>query len=280
MNHLQPPLGSYHLKDITADQIDQVLMNATNLSSGMPLAPQTLVRHREVLKIIFDEAMFQQLLTSNPVDLVPPFHGLQNPTKPFTIEEIYRFFPDDIDQGLRIWRNLDWYGYFLMQWIGGVRPGEVAAFKMGEWNRELHGAVLTHAIEARTRNRKGLKTAKKGTMAKPILFTEQFETLLTMLEFSGRRPEELAFQVNGRSIEANTANKHLALSAQAAGVNLDGRTQYSLRHTFYTEMLRRLPEKDVTLMAGHKVLRKEYDHRVGLDFLRRAQPMREIINKL
>lgn len=46
-----------------------------------------------------------------------------------------------------------------------------------------------------------------------------------------------------------------------AGIELNGRTQYSLRHTFYTEMLKRIPEKDVKKMAGHWALRKEYDHR-------------------
>ena len=31
---------------------------------------------------------------------------------------------------------------------------------------------------------------------------------------------------------------------------------------------------------GHKSLRQEYDHRKGIDFLRAAQPLREIVNEL
>ena len=44
--------------------------------------------------------------------------------------------------------------------------------------------------------------------------------------------------------------------------------------------IRRVPEKDVEKMAGHRALRKEYDHRLGVDFLKNAQPLLDIINSL
>ena len=58
-------------------------------------------------------------------------------------------------------------------------------------------------------------------------------------------------------------HKHFKASVIRAGLELQGRTQYCLRHTFYTEALKRMPEKEVEKMAGHKSLRKEYDHRKG-----------------
>ena len=41
-----------------------------------------------------------------------------------------------------------------------------------------------------------------------------------------------------------------------------------------------LPEKDVEQMAGYTALRKKYDHRKGVDFLKAAQRMRDVINKI
>lgn len=101
-----------------------------------------------------------------------------------------------------------------------------------------------------------------------------------MLEFRGAPADDLLFRINGQPVQLDTSNKHFKASTARAGLELAGRTQYCLRHTFYTEALKRMPEKEVEMMAGHKSLRKEYDHRKGIDFLRAAQPLREVINEL
>ena len=280
LNHLIPRLRDLRLDSITAAQIDDILLDTSNKSTGAPLAPHTLERTRMVLRIIFGEAVFQGILRDNPADHVPPFYGTANPHQPFTLAEIHQLFPEDIDEGLQIWKSLEWYGYFLMQWSCGVRPGEAAAFMLRDWIRDQHGAVIKTSVEARTRKIKGLKTENKGMMAKPVIFNQQLETIFTMLEYNGRAPDVPVFILNNRTIELNTANKHLKSSAREAGLDLSGRAQYSFRHTFYTELLKRLPVKDVEKMAGHKKLRKEYDHRQGVDFLKEAEPLRKIINQL
>ena len=101
-----------------------------------------------------------------------------------------------------------------------------------------------------------------------------------MLQFRGSPLDDLLFRINGAPIKLETGNKHIKASVIRAGLELQGRTQYCLRHTFYTEALKRMPEKEVEKMAGHKSPRKEYDHRKGIDLLRAAQPLREVINEL
>lgn len=54
------------------------------------------------------------------------------------------------------------------------------------------------------------------------------------------------------------------------GVELHGRTQYSLRHFFATEIARKIPEKHVARFLGQRTFRKEYDHREARDFLAQA----------
>jgi hypothetical protein len=167
-----------------------------------------------------------------------------------------------------------------MQWTCGLRPGEVGAFILQDWIKEHHGAVIRRALENKTLEVKGLKTEKRGMTVKPVIFSDKLESVLTLLEFEGAPKAELLFTVNGRAIKAETANKHFKAAAGRAGVDVHERTQYCLHYTFYTEALKIMPEKEVEKMAGHKTLRKDYDHRKGLDFLKTAKPLREIINKL
>jgi integrase len=279
-NHILPELGNMPLSAITPAMLEDVLLSMRHLKTGEALAPHTLERMRVILRTVFDEAVFQGILSKNPAQSIPAFYGTRDPRQPFTLEEIHKFFPEDFDRALRIWGSLDWYGYFLMQWHTGARPQEVMAFRLRDWNKRLHGAVLENAVEAKTRRVKGLKTDSSGTKAKAVVFGPELENLLTMLEFSGREVSEPAFQVNGRAMEHNAANKHLRAASQRAGVEIGDRTQYSFRHSFYTELLRILPKEAVQQMAGHRSLRKEYDHRVAEDFLKDAQPMREVIERM
>lgn len=280
VNHLQPTLSPWRLDALTPGTLDDLLMELENIRTGAPLAPETRERARQVLKFIFEEAIFQRLVRDNPAAEIPPYCGTENPRTPFTLEEIHRFFPADLDAGRTIWRSLDWYGYFLLLWLGGLRGGESAAFRLCDWVKEEHGGIVQQSIDYRTREIKGLKTAKVGAVAKPIIFTDQMETILTLLEYEGRDPTKPVFRINGHPIKMESALKHLKSVARELGIDMTGRTQYSFRHTFYTEMLKRLPEEDVIRMAGHRRLRKEYDHRQAVDFLQGAAPLRHIISQL
>lgn len=140
--------------------------------------------------------------------------------------------------------------------------------------------MIRRALENKTLEVKGLKTEKRGMTVKPVIFSDKLESVLPLLEFEGAAKAKLLFTVNGRAIKTETANKHFKAAAGRADIDLRDRTQYCLRHTFYTEALKIMPEKEVERMAGHKALRKEYDHRKGLDFLKAAQPLWDIVNKL
>lgn len=276
-----PRWGPVPLRLITTKAIDKWLMELDSVRTGLPLAPASLDKILTAMRHILGEAKYQGYLSENPAAAVEPYGtGVNQRREPFTLAEINSLFPDDLDEASRIWQSLSWYGYFLMQWTCGLRPGEVGAFMLQDWIKEHHGAVIHQSLENKTLTIKGLKTEKKGMTVKPVVFSDKLESVLTLLEFKGIARDELLFTVNGQAIKAETANKHFKAAAKRAEVDLQSRTQYCLRHTFYTETLKILPEKDVEKMAGHKTLRKEYDHRKGLDFLKNAQPLRELVNKL
>ena len=279
-NYLLPRWRAVPLNMITVKGIDEWLVELDSIKYGIPLAPASLDKILVAMRKIMEEAEYQGYIKGNAAAKVKLFGGEGKSRLPFTMQEIRILFPEDVDKAVRHWQSLSWYAYFLLQWTCGLRPGEAGAFMLSDWIKEHHGAVIRRSIENRTLNIKGLKTDKKGITVKPVVFSDKLESVLTLLEYQEHAQDQLLFTVNGGPIKAETANKHFKASAKRAGIETGERTQYCLRHTFYTEALKRMPEKEVEKMAGHKALRKEYDHRKGIDFLKAAQPLRGIINDL
>ena len=60
------------------------------------------------------------------------------------------------------------------------------------------------------------------------------------------------------------------MSAQRAGVELDGRTQYSFRHSFQSYYIGRMPELARLVLMGHTHTRSEYTHLTPEQSLRRV----------
>ena len=83
--------------------------------------------------------------------------------------------------------------------------------------------------------------------------------------------------INGNTLKAEVSNKHFKASCDRAGIDRGGRTQYSLRHTFDTELLKVLDRGTVQNLMGHTSYRKEYDHRTGEDLLLQLQDVVAVV---
>jgi integrase len=130
-NYLMPRWGSVPLHRITTKAIDEWLMELDSVRSGLPLAPASLDKILTAICHILAEAKYQGHLSENPAATVEPYStGIGRHREPFTLAEIHELFPEDIEEAIRIWQSLPWYGYFLMQWTCGLRPGEVGAFML------------------------------------------------------------------------------------------------------------------------------------------------------
>lgn len=279
VNYILPRWEAVPFKWITTKALDEWLMQLDSTQNKAPLSPSSLDKIIQTLRKVFTQAVYEGYISDNPASRLEPYDNKISKKRPFTQEEIDKLFPADYDEAIRIWLTHDWYTFFLMEKVCGLRPGEISTFKLSDWIPELHGALISRALEPQTGKVKGLKTSKQGARVKPALFSDILEDALNVYIFQGKDPDDFLFwSTEGNLICTDTSNKHFKYAAKRAGVDLAGRTQYSLRHTFYTDLLRKLPEKDVTMMAGHRNLRKEYDHRKAEDFLRAAAPIREIIN--
>lgn len=286
INYILPRFRSVPIHMIRTKQIDEWLMDLDSARSGAPLSPGSLDKILVGMKIILREAEYQGVINwhgKNPAEKIEPFDRRESRGRrqPFTLEEIRKLFPGDFAAAVEIWQTSEWYAYFLMQWVTGMRPSEVAGFMLQDWIKEYHGAVIERAIEHRTLRIKGLKTEKRGVTVKAVFFSEQFEEILFKLEENGAPRDDLLFRsINGKPIILESAAKHFRICVPRAGVELRGRTPYCLKHSFYTEALKHMTESDVAKLAGHRYLRKEYDHRKAIDFLKQRQGLKRLVDRI
>jgi len=280
-NYIWPKWGAYQPSKVTAPAIDNWLFGLKRFRSGKDLASGAIDKLIQTLRIVFDECEYQGLVAQgrNPARLVDYNAVAESKREPITIEEFRKLFPDDIDELTRIWGTLSWATFFYIMATCGLRPGEVAAFDISRWVPET-GYACAQTIDAKTREVKGLKTAKKGMAVKPAYLNKRAESLLTMLLYSGAPASGLLFTVNGNPIVPETSNKHFKASCTRAGVPPGDRTQYSLRHFYATEMAKHLPEREVAEYLGQRVYRTEYDHRKVLERLKSNKVMRQWADRL
>jgi len=89
--------------------------------------------------------------------------------------------------------------------------------------------------------------------------------------------DDFFFLVNGRLLRPEVSNKHLRGACKRAGVALEGRTQYSLRHSFETGLAGLVENKVLLELMAHTAFHPEYDHRGPEHVLEQLQPVRAIL---
>lgn len=174
--------------------------------------------------------------------------------------------------------DLKWTCYFHIMRCTGFRPGEVAGLRRENFYPELSGVYTTGSINSvKKQFVERIKTTGKGKKYKIGLLSTQACRLLRIYEQTLPEDQDLLFMVNGGVVANTTSNKHFVSFAKKAGVNLNGRTQYSLRHTFQTSVAGEIEKSEVEKLMGHTKFRENYDHRDGERRLRQLQPLRKTL---
>jgi integrase len=122
-----------------------------------------------------------------------------------------------------------------------------------------------------------IKTTGKGKSYKVGLLDTQACRLVEKLIESLPEDQEYLFMVNGGHVATSTSNKHFTTCVKRAGIPLEGRSQYSLRHTFMTSVAGEIDERHVKELMGHTKFRDDYDHRVVERRLKQLQEVRKVI---
>lgn len=277
-NYVLPKFGPQAVQAIRPREIEDWLLGLRKAGSGAAVVPNTKNKILMVLRYVLDEAERCELISKNPARKVSPFVQAENKRAVFTSDEIRTMFPLENPALLDfIWQGPMWTAFFYILTQTGLRPGEVAALQWQDWHPDLHGLVIRRAVDSYTRT---LKSTKTGTQ-RPAVLTDVAEAMLNNWKALCPRgkPEGLIFSIDGRPLLVETSAKHFRAAAARAGVDLAGRTQYSLRHTFNTDMLNRLPQEIVQRLMGHSTERmtRHYRNPKDEDMLRGVAGARSVL---
>jgi len=281
-NYIIPKFGDFLLSVISDVMIEDWFVDLHSYKSGKELADDSKNKVLFCFRIVLQEAKRQRYIKVNPAASVQEITSRHVPRDHFTEIELFKMFPRNEEELLRIWGSRKWATYFLVMRDTGFRPGEVAGLARKSFNQQYKGLYTEQSINFRTREAvKRIKTSGKGKNYKVGLLTNQtIEQLMKHIqEQEITEDDALIFLVNGRAIIPETANKHLKLSLKKTDVKLNGRTQYSLRHSFETALAGNIDQKILLELMAHTNFRKEYDHRTPEDILKQLQPAWEVIEK-
>ncbi|MCF7940077.1 MAG: site-specific integrase [Spirochaetia bacterium] len=281
-NYIIPRFGMFLLSAISDVMIEDWFVELVSHTNGTELSDDSKNKVLFCFRMVLQEAKRQRYIKDNPALNVKEITAEHVRRDPFTDIELFKMFPRNEQDLLRIWGSRMWAAYFLVMRDTGFRPGEVAALSPSNISEKYQGVYTERSIDYRTAAVKDrIKTSDKGFKYKVGLLSDQaMKQIHKLLDDAPIAGNDLLFQVKqGRPIIPDTANKHLRLSMSRAGILLNGRTQYSLRHSFETHLAGNVDQKILLELMAHTSFRKEYDHRTPEDILNQLQPAREVIEK-
>ncbi len=276
-NYILPYFGSYLLPAIRERAIDDWLIDLKG--KFKPLSGATKNKILVTFRHVLQEAKEQGIIDSNPASEIEMITEKKKEREIFSPEEIRLLFPDSEEELMKIWLTKSWELFFRVEACCGLRPGEVSALSWGNFYPDLNGLIVNKSVDFKTGKIKGIKTEKKGMSEKPAILTDYIVQELLRCKYE-LKPEEtdLIFpSINWNTLKPEISNKHFKASCDRAGLDRAGRTQYCLRHTFDTELLKKLSRETVQNLMGHTTYRKEYDHRTGEDLLVQLQDIVPVV---
>lgn len=281
-NHILPYHGGYLLSAITDTMIEDLFLSARSMKGDGTAELGDNARNKilATYRIVLDAAKREHLIPSNPADKIEDIVEEYEETIPFTAEEMKVLFPEDDEELIKVWYNLRWAAYFALLKDTSWRPCEAAAFSIDGFYPRYKGSSINAAYtdkEVHWKTHKvvpRIKTANKkgGAKYKVALISDQTVRLLERLKeqthgdyFFEVKSEDLCFShprknFGVRYIYSELANKRLRSTAASVGIDLDGRTQYSIRHTWQSDHFGLIPDDLRNLIMGHRKTRKEYVH--------------------
>ncbi|MGB4405577.1 MAG: tyrosine-type recombinase/integrase [Sphaerochaeta sp.] len=279
-NYIIPMFGDYLINSLTDIMIEDWFLGIESIRSGNELSDNTKNKVLACFRIVFDEAKRLRLVKDNPADQVSMINEIGGKRRAFSLPELGKMYPINEKDLLKIWGTRSWATYFLVMRDTGFRPGEVAALTKDCYIPQFRGIYTESSVDYATRKiQKSIKTTKKGQPYKVGILSQQTMAQLgkLMLEMEG---EYLFISEKGKLICPEVSNKHLRASCVRAGVDIEERTQYCLRHSFETNMSGKISSKDMLELMAHTSYRGEYDHRSPQQILEQLQPVGDVLDSL
>ena len=276
-NYWIPKFGYLLLSAIKSHMIDDWYMELHSFFSGKELADNTKNNILAAGSKIFDQAVRDDIIRQNPVKDIITITQEQNSRDNFNDIEMAKLYPSNEEELFKIWLTRKWICYFLIMRDTGWRPGEVAGLRRKDFYKDFNGVYTERSVNRHGEVMDRIKTTGKGKNYKIGYLSEiAVQQLEKFLQEENPDVDDLLFiSTKNKGIRPETSNKHFKASCERAGVEIDNRTQYSIRHTFDTKMLELLDKETVNALMGHTSYRKEYDHRGPETLLKQYKDVRD-----
>ena len=155
--HIKPSLlGPMKIQNITTKDINKFI-NYQQEREDRDLSNQTIKHHKTALSAVFNQAVNEDLILSNPVTRSKNLKIIKKPPKSFTLKEVQKIIEFSADE-------LEPYGWFYQLAIyTGMRRGELCGLK---WDNVDFDNELIFIVEAHTDEEHGQETSDvKGQLS-------------------------------------------------------------------------------------------------------------------
>jgi integrase len=231
---LFPLFKNIPVKDIKTSDIKSWLLDIEDVGG------KSKRTYLSVIKGIFDEALYDDVIEKNPVTRIRPPKFTQPPIHPFTSEEVKDIL-DLSERGMNNFKN-----YLKIAFFTGMRSGEIIGLKKEDI--DLKNKILK---VRRTRSRFGETTPKRESIRDiPIL-----DSLLPFIEeLYNLHDHDYLFktQYNQPYRDTNVFVDRYWKPALEE-LKIDYRRPYNTRHTYATNMLYRnlVTPVELAQLLGH-----------------------------
>lgn len=283
-NYVMPFFKGYDIRTITPKVVDEWKMWLRfrfHNKRGGNLASSTINLSMSILSMVMDQAVYDEIIATNPVKAVSKLGTSDLKPKPiWTEDELALLFPEDDSELHAIWKDAIYMMLCMTIYNTGFRPGEACALKKGNVYRELNGIHTSEVIDMYTRKPYGaIKTTNKGKKYKVSIVSDRFmKRLCDYMDSLPSEQEYLFLRPNGDHVSSRDIVSRVKVSCQRAGIPYHG--PYTFRHNFITRKLNEFDEKTVLEMAGHTIYEACYDHRTPEMIIENLRGMMERSRKV
>mgnify|MGYP003852020207 CR=1 FL=1 len=243
-NHLLPKWGKYQLRDLSAGKIDTWVIDLVERNK---LAPGTINKILQTLKIMLEQACAEEYISENPAKFVKPVKDNFRPRGVLNPNEIRALIGSS-----DIWSDFRHYAINLLALSTGMRLGEIRGL--------LVTNIFDDHIEIRHswEQQYGLKEPKCGSV-RDIPISSQINAVMEQVLFT-TRPKSIVFYgpnyetpMSKNHIEKNLYNAYNKIGIDEVDRRKRNLTFHSHRHTLNT-VLRSSGVNDAKIrrITGHR----------------------------
>lgn len=254
--HVIPEIGGIKLADLTAEDIDRLLLHRGKTG----ISPNTVASIRTMLRKALNDAEKRGYIDRNPVRYTEPPRLVPFEPKPLTETEIPRFL--DAIKGDRL------EAFFVLAMTLGLREGELFGLQWGDIDFDARELVVRRQIQ-REPDEDGKRTpiflqTKSHRSRRPLPLpgnvrdalavhraTQELDRVIADDRWRGDDWDGLVFSSSiGTPLDPSNVDKAYKDALRAAG--LSKRRFHDLRGTCGTMLARlKVPPRDAQLILGH-----------------------------